>query len=352
MTQSQTRSPAVSELLHTPEFFLANVAPESRALVFLKSSRDVLQSASFLDGRTNLSVDGKTYRLGIDDVRQYRDAHEITCAPSRFIFHVSFCGSTLLARACSVPGKSFCYKEPQALIDLATIKARHLPLHSDAADWSLLQDTVLQKLGTPWEPTETAVIKPSNWVNTILPELTSRPGSRAVFLTMEPEEFLIAVLRGGQERIRYVCNLLAHLEQAFPAYSTLIREASAPEIAPLESIARLVLLALEIQLSAFRSVRDSTSTMRSETLSYRMLTESPEAAVALTAQTLDLPFDPSDPEASVRRVFSRHSKQTDRSFERTDAAAVDRAVAREYQAVVRAAIDWYSQRVSGVRAQG
>jgi hypothetical protein len=51
-------------------------------------------------------------------------------------------------------------------------------------------------------------------------------------------------------------------------------------------------------------------------------------------------------------VFSRHSKQTDRSFERTDAAAVDRAVAREYQAVVRAAIDWYSQRVSGVRVPG
>jgi len=352
MSRQPAQSPPVSELLQEPDYFLANVDPESRDLVFVKTNHDILQSASFLDGRTDLSVDGRTYRVGFEHVRRYCAAHQLGAPTSRYIFHVSFCGSTLLARACTVPGKAFCYKEPQALVDLSTIKAGNVLPRTDASGWSLLQHAVLHKLSTTWERTGTALIKPSNWVNTMLPELTAHADSRAVFLTMEPEEFLIAVLRGGQERIRYVSNLLVHLERAFPAHSTLIREASAPEIAPLESVARLVLLTLDIQLSAFRATRDSLSDGRSETLSYRMLIESPAEAVALTAQTLDLPIDLHDVETSVRRVFSRHSKQTGRSFQPAEAAEVDQAVAREYQAVIRAAIDWYSRRVSGTRVKG
>jgi len=338
--------PALDDLLHDPEFFLTRIVAPTRGIEFLKSTRDTLEHASFLDGRTELSVDGRTYRARFDEINEVRRRHAASDRPpSRFIFHVSFCGSTLLARACTIRGRSFCYKEPQALIDLSSIKASNDGLYRNPTDWSQLVETVLYKFNVPWQPGEKTVIKPSNWINSMLPDLLMSDGSRAVFLTAEPEDFLIAVLRGGRERIRYIGDLLIHLQRAFPAYAEVIKEAAPMNADALESAARLTLVALKVQLAAFAAAREALPADRCAFVSHRSLRDAPADALETASRVLDLELSADDIAYSVRTNISRHAKETGLAFEHEQAREIDRVVARQYRPLIAKALDWYLRRV-------
>jgi hypothetical protein len=214
---SDSRRPALSpwsEVLESPDHFLTGVDLEERTLEFVHSSRDRLSRASFVDGRTPLG-DAAPTRVPLDEALDWFRQRRAGARTDRLLLHMSFCGSTLLARLLDVPGRSHAHKEPRCLIQLADQQAYDRP------DWrrdgALLTDFALDQLALPWPDAPRTLIKPSNWVNSMLPQLTATGvDCRALLLTLTPEQFLTAVFRGGGERVQYVHGLLMHLCTALP----------------------------------------------------------------------------------------------------------------------------------------
>jgi hypothetical protein len=99
-------------------------------------------------------------------------------APLHFIFHTSFCCSTLLAKALEVPGRAMSLKEPEVLLHLANRFARV----EDEAERKRL-DITLRLLARPYAEGETIIVKPSNFANRLLaPALVRDQRTRAVLL--------------------------------------------------------------------------------------------------------------------------------------------------------------------------
>ena len=109
-------------------------------------------------------------------------------APLHFIFHTSFCCSTLLAKALEVPGVSEILLEPNVLVDVAE---REAPADAELA-------LALRLLARPFDPGDKLIVKPSNFGNRVLEQaLAQRPESRAVLLYSDAGTFLRAVVKRG-----------------------------------------------------------------------------------------------------------------------------------------------------------
>ncbi|HEX3677309.1 MAG TPA: hypothetical protein VHU79_07970 [Sphingomicrobium sp.] len=114
-------------------------------------------------------------------------------APIHFIFHTSFCCSTLMLRALDVPGRAFGLREPDVLINLANRFIRS----DDASNRERLR-LVLSLLARPFEAGESIIVKPTNFANRLaLPTLELSPESRAVLLYSDARTLLRSILKRG-----------------------------------------------------------------------------------------------------------------------------------------------------------
>jgi hypothetical protein len=120
-----------------------------------------------------------------------------------FIFHSSFCASTLLGRALDVPGVSSTLLEPQILNDLAEGARR------GALPRELLQ-IVLGLLARPFAGGEIVAVKPSNVVNVLAPAIMDiDPAVRAIFLSAPLTGLLKSVADKGLWGRRWARRLYA-----------------------------------------------------------------------------------------------------------------------------------------------
>lgn len=165
------KAPSLAEALASPLYLLHRVDPTSDRLIFVPTTRRVLSETSFIDGRTVLGAGPELpFRLS--------DALALT-GPNRRRRIASFFTSPSADRPCS-PGCSM---------------SRANPL-------------------SPGSPIacEPVVVKPSNWINNLLPELCApSPGVTPFFVTMERRAFLTAVSGAGGTRLACTARTAAHL---------------------------------------------------------------------------------------------------------------------------------------------
>lgn len=125
--------------------------------------------------------------------------------PARYIIHSAFCCSTLLARACDVPGHLSSIKEPQILNDVIGLQLRG----GDPRQVAAAMDVALALLDRPLAGGERVVVKPSNLVNPLLPlQLKLRPDSRLLFLHAPLRDFLGSIARKEIEGRAWVRELM------------------------------------------------------------------------------------------------------------------------------------------------
>lgn len=114
-------------------------------------------------------------------------------APIHFIFHTSFCCSTLMLKALDIPGHALGLREPDVLINLANRFIRS----DDASNRERLR-LVLRLLARPFEPGESIIVKPTNFANRLaMPALEMSPESRAVLLYSDARTLLRSILKRG-----------------------------------------------------------------------------------------------------------------------------------------------------------
>ena len=114
-----------------------------------------------------------------------------------FIWHTSFCASTLLSACLDAPGVSLALKEPRVLVLLAAMK------RSGRFDANLAK-AVFGLLGRRFEANERILVKPSNGANTLIAEAAALTQGRMLLLYSDCESFVLSMAGQGRAGFAYV----------------------------------------------------------------------------------------------------------------------------------------------------
>ena len=322
--------------LENPEWFLYGIDSGSRQLQFARTSEQIIRSVSFLDGRETISTKREFHEVPLKDVVDQPIAEPD--GPDRFLLHTAFCGSTFLARLLDVPGKSLCYREPQVHVDLARMKVDKHPVVDDERLWDGLLRFCLGQLRKHWGDHRT-LVKPSNWANIILPDL-SRVSTdlRVATVTSSPEDCLVAHLRGGQDRIKYSLNLLNALISSGYVDQDDVQSAQAAVPSGLEQVLRLLLVLHKAQLSLLATLMDASEPVfRCE---YRELQQEAVALANTCSQHLGLALARSDIESAYAREGAVHAKDGQETYDAAREYSQSQDLLNQFGNEINGALDW------------
>ena len=290
-----------------------------------------LRGATFLDGRERF-WDGER----IVDVADLPPAPRTP--PPAFVFHMGFCGSTLIARLLDREGEAFVLREPQALADLASQQA--LVAESRA---HLLGRSV-SALSASGPTNERMVIKPSSWVNGLIPQLLAdKLVGKAVFVTIERRAFLRACFRGGRDRLAYAMRLAALLAEVPSLDGRPIARIAEGGADALDQAARCVALLHGFQAALFRNGADIMAKDDVGWVDYDDLVADRASTMQRVRETFGLPHHAS---SAHPPGGERHAKDPSRAFSVEEQEAADREIERHHAARFEAAMAW-ADSVSG-----
>lgn len=302
----------------------------SGRLLYLRVDARTLESSAFLDGRTALSVTGEEYVVELEDALGCWSDTGCHQRPP-LILHTAFCGSTLLARMLTQPGRVVCLREPQILADIAAWHAA-LPVERRKQTVPALRFALAQ-LGR--SPGGAAIaIKPTNWINPMLPEMVDAGVERAVWLTSDLRTLLIAALRGGNDRIAYLSRYAVHAARSQSPLDSLIRQATVTG-SSLEKALRLSALSLLAQQSSFAEIAPRFD--EALHINFSALIGDPQATAARAAAALGLEGFAGD--ASLSASLQTHAK-ADAAFDGAREVAVNEDLFRRYGAEILGAERW------------
>ena len=166
--------------------------------MFVPMSRAAYHRSIFLDGRISPEREGVA-RLPVAPF----SGHVPRTRRTGWIFHVAHCGSTLLARALDQPATNLILREPLAL--------RQVALAPDREKLAL----VVAMVGKRYREDLPNVVKANVPVNFLLSRLVAiDPNAPAIFLYLELQDYLFAVLRSVDHRawlLRVTQQLASHL---------------------------------------------------------------------------------------------------------------------------------------------
>lgn len=345
------------EVLASPQFFLHSINVKAGTFGFIHTDRLTLSKASFIDGRSALNRDKSVSNevmidIPIEHALSWHDANLATSNHSshstqnnsttnRFIFHMSFCGSTLLARTLDISDRVFSYKEPQIFLQLAEIKAKQSEFYINRQYWKRLLSFVMQQFNLSWKDSELTVVKPSNWLNSMLPDLLLDAGdSKAALLYVPPEEFLASVFRGGGERVQYNYSVMQHLLTAFPEYKEIVSQVEMNYTDVVEAYTRYALITHSMQSRAFFRLGKLAKAESLLACSYQDLINNPELEITKIGECLELNLSTDEIKDSINHHFAHHSKITDREFDNELSDEVNAQVMSQYKNKFENALEW------------
>lgn len=199
-----------------PGAFLHQIDGVQRSALFVRVAEAEIRAASFLDER--LGLKGRdAFRAplsALPEVATHAISHPL---PTRFIFHVGHCGSTLLSRLLEQGSVTLGLREPLVLRELASAERE---LDSPTAryarhQWQQLLFASLRLIGRPFTSGQAVTIKATSHCNNLIPPLLETiPGARLVLLHMPLQNYLATLLKapsGGLDALHAASARLASL---------------------------------------------------------------------------------------------------------------------------------------------
>lgn len=185
-----TAVPAVTDIIHDPEWLAHRYDPGHDAFHFRRVSRAARAAVPFLTD-LHLGEEAAPVVLRRSDCQ---NAAPNLPAPVHFLFHSAYCASTMLAQALDQPGIATSLSEPVLLNDMVGWRRRG----ASPRDHGRVMDDALAMLGRGFDAGEAVVIKPSNIFNPLARgALMLRPNARAILLHAPLRPFLLSVARKG-----------------------------------------------------------------------------------------------------------------------------------------------------------
>ena len=251
--------------------------------------------------------------------------------PLHFIFHSSFCCSTLLARALEVPGIALSLREPDVLIHLANMLVR------DEGQRSAQRlDTTLKLLSRTYAPDEIVIAKPSNFANRLLePVLRRDERTRAILLYSDLPTLLRSIAKKGiWGRVygrQYYRNILAwtSMRLGFSAAETFE-----------QTDLQIAALAWLMQIHQFNEASRSFGAERVIMLDSARFLEDPAGTLVKAAAFFRIGLKPQAArDIAAGPIFSTHSELGEAPYSTAERASdhgsVDTAHGEEIEVVVK-----------------
>lgn len=318
--------------LANPANFLDRLDPGRGLATVVRVTLEQLRKASFLDHRSGFS--SAPVKLPLEIVRDWKPARP---EQTRLLVHVGFCGSTHLARLLENDGRTTVLREPQALTDLASHWSALARRGEQGHDMPALVDAALGLLNRRWRPKTPVVVKPSNWVNVLLPMLTRSSAIRMVATVSSRREFLRALLRGGPERLGHAGRAALHFASDGVESARLIAQALAENRKPVDTLLLLGGIAHAVQLRLIDAAVERLAGPQVATLRMEEIRTQPHAAVAKAARALDI--DAASPEQMSSELI-RYSKDPARRFDLDREVHLDAEIDRRHRDSLARTQDW------------
>jgi hypothetical protein len=301
--KSVMSTPALRDAALNPEWLPHTYDAAGTSLTFVNVPRSARAELTFLSEE---DFAGKFAKATFPSAAVATEVADRTKAPIHFIFHTSFCGSTLLARALEVPGIAAALREPDILINLANRLVR-----SDDPQNRHRIELVLRLLERPLAPGESVIVKPTNFANRLVdPMLTMRPESRAVLLYSDVATFLRSLLRRGMFGRIFGRRMFAQLSSS----SALNLGYSAAELLQQTDV-QIAALAWLMQIQHFDSIARAFSE-RVMIVDSAKLLAGPAEVIERAQALFDLGLSRGQvAEIASGPVFSKHSKFSDRDYD-------------------------------------
>lgn len=296
---------------------------------FLALAPEVLERSTFLDNRIEAPLQEA---LPVDADVAAR-AH-MPSARVAWLFHTSFCCSTLLARVLHVPPHQVVLKEPLVLRRLGD--ARHM-------GWTLADviEPTVRLLSRPWHCGGAVLIKPTHAaLNVAVDLLDASPGSRGLILTSSLDDFLVSNLKKTAETQAKTPALAERALQAGTFHARLPRGALAPPD---------LLAAAALQWAAQRElcadIMAATGPERMRILDAATLLDDVEGIAWRCAQWLQLPVPRDVLAVRAAEVSRRNAKAVASAYDAGRRAADVRLIRARCDHQLAAARRWFERLV-------
>lgn len=327
MNSHASHSPASSRVAD-PQWFPVDLHVPDRRFTFARLDVEALERSTFMDTRLDASL-ALTEDVPADELSSI----EAPSRPPGWLFHTSFCGSTLLARALHVPPHQIALKEPLIIRRLGD--ARH-------ANWRVddLCRTTARLLSRPWQPNGGVLIKATHAALNVAPILLdATPGSRAVLLTSSLDDFLVSNIKKTPETQGKVPALAGRALQA----GTLHQRLQAQALQPPD-----LLCAVALQWAAQRDLLEALRDRYGERvrlLGFDDLARDTEDVATACSQWLQLPAPENAVRARARDVATRNAKATSVAYSAEQRTREAQLVQSRYGDELRRARAWAEQHV-------
>lgn len=321
----------VTKQLAEAGWFPADLHVPQRQFTMLRIAQDVLERSVFLDTRIEADIEtGQPLNADAICVQQ----------PERlgWLFHTSFCASTLLARALHDPPRCMVLKEPLVLRRLAD--ARH-------SRWAVPFDDLIEKsawlLGRPWQVGGSVVVKPTHAALNMATDLMAHTSqSHAIVLTSSLRDFLISNIKKTAETQAKI-GVLA--ERALGACS-LHERLSATALSPPD-----MLCAAAVQWAAQREVvaelLQAVGPQRVRILDMQDLEADLLSAVTQVATWLGVDIDPDRLRTRVRQVQTRNAKAVTVDYDFAQRNRDAEQLTAHFAPQIEHALRWHERHLAG-----
>ncbi len=312
--------------------FLCSISDGGEYLFYQLTASEIEQ-ANFLDVRS-LKLEN-----AVPECISVHDYHAADQAwPLRYIFHTAFCGSTLLSRALQETPKIMVLKEPDVLMKISGQSL--LAGNRNIVPFLLAS---LKELSKPWTPSGSVVIKPTNSVNRMIPEILGNYPGRAVLLCSALEDFLISCFKklpSAEQKIRWMAQHLIHK-------TDLQNHLGVETDHPFE-FAESCVLVWYSQMEYFAKAIKMDIHGDISMLDRKAMVERPFDAIHATVDFLGLDKTDAEIEASISREFNRNSKKLDKIYTEAERLAEATHVREKYSTLLDTALEWAETNVAPI----
>lgn len=333
-------SPTISahQVLLNPDYYLYGINLEASALEFFKVNAEEFRASSFMDKRLNLQATDRVL-VDIAEARAVREQY-LRSHPGRmlnYLFHTAFCGSTLLAKCLDRPRHCITFREPQVLMQLANLKRSRQAVPAPAVNFPELLELVLFFLACSANDGENVVFKPMNSANNLLDDILASPGTGGVVLLYSDlENFLLAILRGGEVRRGFARRLFQLVRSDTPQFANL----PLSEVAALTDL-QMAVLVWQVHMEQYRAALARHPRMDVKTLDCKTFYSEPEETLVRLGQQFGCALDRQAAKTITQGpLFRTHSKDSHLAYDAAQRATQDDELRTAHQEDLRALLAW------------
>ena len=159
---------------------------------------EAYRASVFLDNRIALPADAPSAQINFMDLcGQFPSVAE---AETRYLFHISHVGSTLLSRLLGCKQEVLSLREPLLLRWLSLFKSDLGKAESriDEPTYQAFLEASLGLISRPLDAVDQVIVKPTSFTNNIAQDiLTVQPKARAIGIYSRLDAFVATILKGG-----------------------------------------------------------------------------------------------------------------------------------------------------------